>query len=90
MDASHLSTWLHCLTTLEDLEIDIGPEGRGNPSELLDLPASYGGAGLHSLVASADEEFLGSFAVVATALISFCRNTELPVYIRYAEALERA
>jgi hypothetical protein len=53
------------------------------------LPASYGGAGLKSLVASADEEFMGYFAGIATALISFCRNTELPVYITIAEALER-
>ena len=67
----------------------MGPEGRGNLSELLDLPASYGGAGLQSLVASADEEFLGSFAGIATALISFCRKTELPFYIMFAKALER-
>ena len=66
----------------------MGPEGRGNLSELLDLPAFYGGAGLQSQVASADEEFLGSFAGIAASLISFCRNTELPVYIKIAEALE--
>ena len=31
---------------------------------------------------------MGSFAGIAPALISFCKNTELPVYIRIAEALE--
>ena len=54
----------------------------------LDLPPSYGGMGLNSLTRSADEDFLGSFAVIAASLISFCRKTELEVYIRIAEALE--
>jgi hypothetical protein len=31
---------------------------------------------------------MGSFAAIAFALISFCRKTNLPVYIRIAEALE--
>ena len=31
---------------------------------------------------------MGSFAGIAAALITFCRNTELPAYIRIAEALE--
>jgi hypothetical protein len=43
MDGAHLSAWLHCLIASEVLENDLGPEGRGNLSELLDLPASYGG-----------------------------------------------
>ncbi len=43
MDGAHLSASLLCLTTSEDLEKDLGPEGRGSLSELLDLPASYGG-----------------------------------------------
>jgi hypothetical protein len=81
---AHLSAWLHCLTASEDLENDLGPEERGNNSELLDLPAPYGVTGLQSLEASADEEFLGSFAGIAAALISFCKNTELPVNIRIA------
>jgi hypothetical protein len=54
----------------------------------LDLPPSYGGMGMTSLTRSADEEFLGSFASIAASLISFCRKTELEVYIRIAEALE--
>ena len=54
----------------------------------MDLPPSYGGAGLQSLEDSADEEFLGSFAAIAAALISFCRKTEQRVYIRIAKALE--
>jgi len=89
MDGAHRSTWLHCLTASEDTEHVMGPEGRGNLSELLDLPASYGGAGLYSLVASADEEFLGSFAGIAATLISFCKNTEVSVCTGIAEALER-
>ena len=43
---------------------------------------------MKSLELSADEEFLGSFAGIASVLISFCRNTELDVYIKIAEALE--
>ncbi len=53
----------------------------------LDLPASFGGAGLESLEHSADEEFLGSFAGIAASLISFCRKAEIHAYIRIAETL---
>jgi len=88
MDGSHLSAWLHCLTALEDLEHALGPEGSGHLSEFLVLPASYGGVGLQSHKASADEEYLGSFAGIAAALISYCRKTELLVYIRILEARE--
>jgi hypothetical protein len=45
MDGAHLSTWLHCLTASEDLELALGTEGRSQLSDLLDLPPSYGGAG---------------------------------------------
>jgi hypothetical protein len=79
---------LHCLIASEDLELTLGAAGRSQLSDILDLPPSYGGAGLQSLEDSADEEFLGSFAAIAAALISFCRKTELRVYIRIAEALE--
>jgi len=48
----------------------------------------FGGAGVHSLVNSADEAFIGSFAAIASPLVSFCRNKNLQVYIRIAEALE--
>ena len=34
----------------------------GTLTDMLDLPPSFGGAGLHSLERAADEEFLGSFA----------------------------
>jgi hypothetical protein len=54
----------------------------------MDLPPTFGGAGTHSLSNSADEEFLGFFAAIASALISFCRKTNLPVNIRIAEAME--
>ena len=43
---------------------------------------------MQSLECSADEELLGSFAEISASLISFCRSTELPVYIAIAEALE--
>ena len=59
---AHLSAWLHCLTTSEDLEHALGPEGRHHLSDLLNLPASYGGVGLQSLEASSEEELQGSFA----------------------------
>ena len=86
MDEAHLAAWLHCLHASDVLEKDMGSQGRKSLLKLLDLPASYGGAGLQSLEADADEELLGSFAEIAAALISFCKNTELPVYIRIAEA----
>ncbi len=35
--------------------------------ELLDLPPSFDGAGLHSLEKAADEEFLGSFAGITSS-----------------------
>ncbi len=59
MDEIHLSAWLRCLAASEDLEKTLGPEGREHLSDLLDLPASYGGTRLHSLEASTDEELLG-------------------------------
>ena len=46
MDGAHLSAWLHCLTASEGLEKDEGAERRVGLTELLELPASYGGAGL--------------------------------------------
>ena len=49
---------------------------------------SWGGAELKSLTRSADEEFIGAFATIASSLISFCRKTNLPIYIRIAEAVE--
>jgi len=70
------------------MEHALGSDGRDQLTDLLDLAPSYGGAGLQSLEASADEEFLGSFAGIYASLISFCRNTELTVYIKIAEALE--
>jgi hypothetical protein len=57
-------------------------------SDWLDLPNSYGGADMKSLSRSADEEFLGSFATIASSLISFCRKTDLPIFIRIGEAVE--
>ena len=88
MYAAHLSAWVHCLTTSEDLFNDMDAERKANLSDLLYLPPSFGAVGLQSLNAASDEEYMGSFAGLAAALISFCRNTELPVYIRIAEALE--
>ncbi len=46
------------------------------------------GAELKSLTRSADEEFIGSFAGIASSLIAFCRKTNLPIYIRIAKAME--
>jgi hypothetical protein len=37
---------------------------------------------------SVDEKFLGACAAITSALISLCKKTNLPVYIRIAEALE--
>jgi hypothetical protein len=54
----------------------------------LDFTPSYGGAGLNYLCRSAHEELLGSFAAIAASLVSFCRKTELPVYLGIADAME--
>jgi hypothetical protein len=43
---------------------------------------------MQSLNRSADRELMGSFAGISASLVSFCRSTELPVYIAIAEALE--
>ena len=37
---------------------------------------------------SANDEFLGSSAAIASSLISYCRKTDQHVYIRIAETLE--
>jgi len=66
----------------------LGPEGREQLTDLMYLPASYGGGRLQSFDLSAGVEFLGSFAGIAAFLISFCRKTELHIYIRIAEAQE--
>jgi len=76
------------LTASDDLEHALGMERRGHLSELVALPAYYGSVGLLSLEPYTDEEYLGSFAGIAAALIFFGKKTELSVYIRIAEALE--
>ena len=88
MDDAHISTWLHCLTASTDLEYALGSSTREQLAGLIDLPPAMGGNGMQSLERSADEELLGSFAGISASLISFCRSTELPVYIAIAEALE--
>ncbi len=46
MDGAHLSAWLQCVTASDDLENDLSAESKESLSALLDMPASYGGAGL--------------------------------------------
>ena len=81
MDSANMATWLHCLTSSNILESAIDPTSMDILTDWLGLPPSYGGAGLNSLIRSADEELLGSFVAIAASLVSFCRKTELPVYI---------
>ena len=88
MDDAHVSTWLHCLIASTNLEYAIGPSARDQLAGLIDLPLAFGGIGLKSLERSANEELMGSFAGISASLISFCKSTELPVYIAIAEALE--
>jgi len=57
-------------------------------ADRLDLPYSYGGVELKSLSRSVNEEFIGSFAAIASSSISFCMNTILLIYIRIVEAVE--
>jgi len=88
MDSANVGTWLHYLTSSSVLETAIDDSSRDILTDWLELPPSYGGAGLNSLCRSSDEELLGSFAAIAASLITFCRKTELHVYLGIAEALE--
>ncbi len=74
MDSAHLSAWLHCLTSSPDLDYALGPNEHHELAEWLDLHPSYGGMGLNSLARSVDEEFVGSFAGIASSLIEFYRK----------------
>jgi hypothetical protein len=88
MNEEHLSCWLMCLSASRDLELALDPRALHQRVDRLDLRPTFGGAGIHSLINSADEEFVGSFAVIAFALVSLCKKTNLSVYIKIAEALE--
>ncbi len=46
IDGAHLSARLHCLTASDDLEHALGTGSKSQLPDLLDLPPSYGGAGL--------------------------------------------
>ena len=72
MDSANVGTWLHCLTSSTVLEIATDDSNNMDIlTDWLDLPPSYGGAGLNSLCRSVDEELLGSFAAITASLISF-------------------
>jgi len=88
MDSANVATWLHCLTSSTVLETAMDDSNMDILTDWLDLPPSYGGVGLNSICRSADEEHFGSFATIAASLISFCRKTELHVYVGIAEALK--
>ena len=70
------------------MELALDPQSLDQLTDWMDLRPVFEGSGIHSLSNSADEKFLGSFAAIASAIISFYRITNLPVYIRIAEALE--
>jgi len=88
MEEDHLSCWSQYLSASRALESALEPRVLDQLADRLKLPHAFSGAGVHSPVHSANEEFMGSFAVIATALVSFCKNINLPVYIRITEALE--
>ncbi len=88
MGEEPLSCWPQCLHASKDLERALDPPILDQLSNQLDLPADFKGAGLHSLVNSADEEFLGSFASISFALISISRQTNMPVYPWIADSPE--
>ena len=88
MDSTHISTWLHGLCSSSSLDHAFGPDEKDMLSVWLDLPCSYEGADVKSLSLSADEELLGSFAAIASSLVTFCMKTKLPIYMCIAEAME--
>jgi hypothetical protein len=87
-DSTHLSTCLHCLTASEDLEHALGPEGRDQLAKLLDLPAAYGGRVSSPLNPLQTKNSWNSLQGSLMHSSHFARKTELPLYIRIAEALE--
>ncbi len=92
MNGAHLiSAWLHCLNASEDLEHAFGPEGMSKLSDLLELPPSYGGAGLQSPEDSADEEFMGSFAAIpASSTHNFLQENGAASLHTYRKSSKRA
>ena len=70
------------------MELALDPRVLDQQTNRLDLPLTFGGAGTHLLINYDNEEFLGSFTAIASALISFYRKTNLPVFSNIAEALE--
>ena len=67
MAFAQVSTWLHCLTSSPDLDYALGPEEHHQLTGWLELPPSYGAIGPNSLARSADEEYVGSFAGIASS-----------------------
>jgi len=60
------------------LEYALGPLAVDQLSEVLDLPYLFGGAGLHSLERSADEELIGSFATITASVVAFYTKDQTP------------
>ena len=81
MDEDHVSCWLQCLSASRVLKSTLESHVLDQLADRLDLPPAFGGAGVHSLVNFLDEKFMGSFA---SALVSFCRDTNLQFYIKIA------
>ena len=81
-DEAHRSTWLRCLINSIKLEEALSREELQLLTETLDLPPQLGGAGLQSLVLSADEEFLGSWAAISAPLSEFFRSTGWRTHLR--------
>ena len=71
MDKDRLSCWLQCLTTSRVMESALEPRVLDQLADRLELPLAFGGAGVHSLVNSADDEFMVTFAAIASALVFF-------------------
>ena len=70
MNEEHLSCRLKFLSASRDLELALDPRALDHLTHWIDLPPSFGGVDTHSLSNSADEDFSGSFAAIAFALIS--------------------
>ena len=83
----YLSTWLRCVGA-EQLDATLPALERAHLAASIDLPPQFGGAGLQSLIRTADEEIIGSWAAYTADLITLYRSKGLSAYSHIVDALD--